>query len=56
MLAAILCGLLVFLGWVALNLGWLGLALLILAAAYVIGGYESTREGLTTLFQRKNWM
>jgi len=49
----ILCGLLVFLGWVALNLGWLGLALLILAAAYVIGGYESTREGLTTLFQEK---
>jgi len=43
MLAAILCRLLVFLGWVALNLGWLGLALLILAAAYVIGGY--TRGG-----------
>jgi len=55
MLAAILCGLLVFLGWVALNLGWLG-ACPILAAAYVIGGYESTREGLTTLFQEKNWM
>jgi Cd2+/Zn2+-exporting ATPase len=53
MLAAIVCGLLVFLGWLALNLGWLGLALLILPAAYAIGGYESTREGLTTLFQEK---
>ncbi len=53
MLAAIFCGLLVLLGWLALNVGWLGLALLILSAAYVIGGYESTREGLTTLFQEK---
>lgn len=53
MLAAIFCGLLVFLGWLALNVGWLGLALLILPAAYVIGGCESTREGLTTLFQEK---
>lgn len=51
--AAILCGLLVFLGWLALNFGWLGLALLILPAGYVIGGYESTREGLTTLFEEK---
>jgi len=53
MLAAVLCGLLLFLGWLAMNLGWLSLALLILPAAYVIGGYESTREGLTTLFQEK---
>jgi len=51
--AAILCSFLVFLGWLALNLGWLGLSLLILPAAYVIGGYESAREGLTTLFQEK---
>jgi len=29
------------------------LALLILAAAYVIGGYRKHREGLTTLFQEK---
>jgi Cd2+/Zn2+-exporting ATPase len=29
------------------------LALFILSAAYVIGGYESAREGLTTLFQEK---
>ncbi|WP_193196634.1 heavy metal translocating P-type ATPase [Nostoc sp. MG11] len=52
-LAALLCGLLLFLGWFALHFGWLGLALLLLPAAYVIGGYESAREGLTTLFKEK---
>jgi Zn2+/Cd2+-exporting ATPase len=52
-LAALLCGLLLFLGWFALHLGWLGLALLLLPGAYVIGGYESAREGLTTLFKEK---
>ncbi|MBD2564440.1 MULTISPECIES: heavy metal translocating P-type ATPase [Nostoc] len=52
-LAALLCGLLLFLGWFALHLGALGLALLLLPAAYVIGGYESAREGLTTLFKEK---
>ncbi|WP_375494292.1 heavy metal translocating P-type ATPase [uncultured Nostoc sp.] len=52
-LAALLCGLLLFLGWFALHLGWLGLAFLLLPAAYVIGGYESAREGLATLFKEK---
>ncbi|MEA5627665.1 heavy metal translocating P-type ATPase [Nostoc sp. UHCC 0251] len=52
-LAALLCGLLLFLGWFALHLGWLGLAFLLLPAAYVIGGYESAREGLTTLLKEK---
>ncbi len=52
-IAAIVCGLLVLLGWLALHLGWIGLSLLLLAAAYVIGGYESAREGLTTLWQEK---
>ncbi|BCL38701.1 heavy metal translocating P-type ATPase [Nostoc sp. MS1] len=52
-LAALLCGMLLFLGWFALSLGWLGLALLLLPAAYVIGGYESAREGLTTLIKEK---
>ncbi len=52
-LAALICGLLLFLGWFALHLGWLGLAFLLLPAAYVIGGYESAREGLTTLFKEK---
>ncbi|MEH2315938.1 heavy metal translocating P-type ATPase [Nostoc sp.] len=51
--AALLCGLLLFLGWFALHLGAFGLALLLLPAAYVIGGYESAREGLTTLFKEK---
>jgi Cd2+/Zn2+-exporting ATPase len=51
--AAILCAFLLFLGWLALHLGWLGFALLLLPAAYVIGGYESAREGLTTLFKEK---
>lgn len=52
-LAAIACSMLVFLGWWALHLEWVGIALFILAAAYVVGGYESAREGLTTLFQEK---
>ncbi|WP_375499237.1 heavy metal translocating P-type ATPase [uncultured Nostoc sp.] len=51
--AALLCGLLLFLGWFALHLGALGLAFLLLPAAYLIGGYESAREGLTTLFKEK---
>ncbi|MGF1480579.1 MAG: heavy metal translocating P-type ATPase [Cyanophyceae cyanobacterium] len=52
-LAAIVCGVLLFLGWLALNFEGVGLAILILMAAYAIGGYESAREGLTTLFQEK---
>lgn len=52
-LAALLCALLVFLGWLALHWGWLGLSLLILPAAYAIGGYKSAREGLTTLVREK---
>ena len=51
--AALLCGCLLLLGWMALHQGWIGLALLILPAAYVVGGYESAREGLTTLIQEK---
>ncbi len=52
-LAAIACGVLLLLGAFSLHLGFLGLALLLLPAAYVIGGYESAREGLTTLFKEK---
>ena len=52
-LAALVCGLLLFLGWFALHVGFLGWALLLISAAYVIGGYESAKEGLTTLFQEK---
>ncbi|WGV28889.1 heavy metal translocating P-type ATPase [Halotia branconii] len=52
-LAALFCGFLLFLGWFALHLGSLGWAMLLLPAAYVIGGYESAREGLTTLIKEK---
>jgi len=51
--AALTCGLLVLLGWSILHSGLISLSLLILVAAYVIGGYESAREGLTTLFQEQ---
>ncbi|MDZ4873875.1 MAG: Zinc-transporting ATPase [Chroococcidiopsis cubana SAG 39.79] len=52
-IAAFVCAVLVLLGWIALQIGWLGLGLLLLPAAYVIGGYESAKEGLTTLWQEK---
>jgi Cd2+/Zn2+-exporting ATPase len=51
--AAAICGILVILGWLTLHLHWIGLGLLILPTAYVVGGYESAREGLTTLFEEK---
>ncbi|PLZ99362.1 heavy metal translocating P-type ATPase [Fischerella thermalis CCMEE 5268] len=51
--AALACGLFLFCGWFALHLGFLGWALLLLPIAYVIGGYESAREGLTTLIKEK---
>ncbi|MGA7937453.1 MAG: heavy metal translocating P-type ATPase [Kovacikia sp.] len=51
--AALLCGALLLLGWIALHLNWIGLALLLLPAAYIVGGYESARAGLTTLLEEK---
>lgn len=51
--AAIACAVLVFLGWQALNLGWVGGALFILTAAYIIGGFDSARDGVSTLVQDK---
>jgi len=51
--AAIACAFLVLLGWQSLNLGWQGGGLLILTAAYVIGGFDSARDGLTTLLDEK---
>lgn len=50
---ALVCALLVILGWYTLNLGWIGIALFILTVAYVVGGLESAREGMTTLIQEK---
>jgi Cd2+/Zn2+-exporting ATPase len=52
-LAAIACAVLVLIGWLTLNLGWIGLSLLILTAGYIVGGWDSAREGLTTLFADK---
>ncbi len=52
-ISALLCSILVLLGWSALQLNWLGLALFLLPAAYVIGGFTSAREGLTTLLQER---
>jgi Cd2+/Zn2+-exporting ATPase len=51
--AAAVCGILVLLGGLALHFNSVGLGILILTAAYVIGGYESTKDGLTTLWQEK---
>lgn len=51
--AAATCAALVLLGSLLLLFDWIGLALFVLPAAYAIGGYESAKEGLTTLFQEK---
>jgi len=51
--AAAICGILVIFGWLGLYFNWIGCAIFILTAAYVIGGYESTKQGLTTLWQEK---
>ena len=51
--AAATCALLVILSWFFLQLNSIGLALFILAAAYVIGGDQSAKEGLTTLWSEK---
>ncbi|WP_416675390.1 heavy metal translocating P-type ATPase [Egbenema bharatensis] len=52
-IAAFACAVLVLLGWLILQMNWIGLAVLVLCAAYVIGGYESAREGFTTLLEEK---
>jgi Cd2+/Zn2+-exporting ATPase len=50
-IAAVLCGVLTLLGWGILGSAWIGAGIWILLAAYVIGGFESAREGFTTLWQ-----
>jgi Zn2+/Cd2+-exporting ATPase len=54
-IAAAICAICVLLGWLMLQFNWVGLSILILSAAYVIGGYESAKEGLTTLFEEKEF-
>ncbi len=51
--ATVTCGLLLMLGVVSFHFNWVSLGILILIIAYVIGGYESTKEGITTLWQEK---
>lgn len=51
--AAGFCAGLTMLGWLALQMHWLGLGVWVLFAAYMIGGYASAREGLTTLWQER---
>jgi len=41
------------LGWLALIGNWMGVGLWVLLAAYIIGGFDSDREGLTTLWQER---
>lgn len=52
-IAAVICGLLTLLGWLALGGNWIGMGIWILLAAYVIGGFDSAREGLTTLWRER---
>jgi Cd2+/Zn2+-exporting ATPase len=52
-IAAVTCGLLTLLGWLALGGNWIGMGVWVLLAAYIIGGFDSAREGLTTLWQER---
>lgn len=51
--AAGVCALLTLLGWVALQKGETGLGVGLLLAGYVIGGYASAKEGVTTLWRER---
>jgi Cd2+/Zn2+-exporting ATPase len=48
-----LCGVLLLSGWLLHQAALTTLELPVLAAAYLIGGYQSTQEGLTTLIKEK---
>ena len=54
-LEALLCGFFVILSYLLLESNLLGLALLALPIAYVIGGYNSTKEGLHTLLSEREF-
>jgi Zn2+/Cd2+-exporting ATPase len=51
--AAVFCAIFVLIGSFALHSNWISLALLLLPVAYVVGGYGSAKEGLTTLLEEK---
>ncbi len=52
-IAAGICAVLTLLGWLALEGNWVGGGIWVLLAAYVIGGYDSARDGLTTLWDER---
>jgi Zn2+/Cd2+-exporting ATPase len=52
-IAAIACGILLLAGWLALQSNLLLVGSILLAFAYLIGGYESALEGWNTLWQEK---
>jgi Zn2+/Cd2+-exporting ATPase len=51
--AAAICAVLLLFGWLALQSSWQVLGLCLLPLAYIIGGYGSAVEGLTTLWEEK---
>ncbi|WP_225885214.1 heavy metal translocating P-type ATPase [Leptolyngbya sp. KIOST-1] len=51
--AAGACALLALVGWLGLQGGQVGLGVGLLLTGYVIGGYASAKEGLTTLWQER---
>jgi Zn2+/Cd2+-exporting ATPase len=51
--AAAACAVLLLCGWLALQSSWQVVGLCLLPLAYVIGGYGSAIEGLTTLWEEK---
>jgi Zn2+/Cd2+-exporting ATPase len=51
--AVVICAVFVLLGAFAFHFNWIGVGLLLLPIAYVIGGFESAREGWMTLCQEK---
>ena len=52
-IAAAVCAVLLLSGWLALQSSWQVLGLCLLPLAYIIGGYGSAIEGLTTLWEEK---
>ena len=51
--AAAMCAVLLLAGWLALQSSWQILGLCLLPLAYLIGGYGSAIDGLTTLWKEK---
>ncbi len=52
-IAAGACAVLTLLGWLALEGEWVNIGIWVLLVAYVIGGYDSARDGLATLWDEQ---